>query len=302
MSSRDARQEANDLTSLPREIREFLISRRGRITPDQVGLRAVGNRRVPGLRREEVAQLAGVSTDYYTQIERGAVGGVSDEIVGAIARALRLDDTESAHLFTLVRAARARPGSRRPSGHGRRKVPAMVSELMNAMSGVPAVVQTGTLDLVGTNALGRALYDDVFTRTQQSAPNLARFIFLDPHADEVFPAWGRTADDAVAMLHVEAARSPYASAVTTLIGELATRSIEFRTRWATHNVVAHQQGVKLFAHPVVGELSLHYEVLDVASAPGLSLVAFSAESGSPSADALQLLANWTGSTVGLPAD
>ncbi|GAA1025064.1 MULTISPECIES: helix-turn-helix domain-containing protein [Amycolatopsis] len=279
------------------DLREFLMTRRAKITPEQAGIIAGGRRRVSGLRREEVARLAGVSTEYYVQIERGRVSGVSDEVLHAIATALQLDDTETTHLFDLARAAGKRAGSGRTV---RQPVPEGVQALIDTMVNAPAIVQNGHLDVVAANALGRALYGVVYERTPHP-PNLARFIFLDDRAEEVFPDWKKAADDAVALLHVEAARAPYSKAVTGLIGDLATRSEAFRTRWAAHDVKAHRRGTKLFRHPVVGELTLRFEGLQVASAPGLTLIGYTAEPGSPSAEALQLLSSWTASEAAGPA-
>ncbi|AII08071.1 MULTISPECIES: helix-turn-helix domain-containing protein [Rhodococcus] len=275
---------------IAKEIKDFLTTRRARITPDQVGLPAGGRRRVAGLRREEVALLAGVSAEYYVQIERGGVAGVSDEVLDAIATALRLDDEETKHLFTLARAAATKPRRRKPA-KARVEMPEPVQALVDAMITAPAVVQNGLLDIVGANALGRALYADVYDRVD-GAPNLARFIFLDRRADETFPDWTNAADDAVAMLRVEAARSPYSAAVTGLVGELATRSDEFRTRWAAHDIKAHRRGTKRFHHPVVGDLTLRFEALEVASAAGLTLYGFTASPGSSSEEALRLLSSW----------
>ncbi|MFC9765961.1 helix-turn-helix domain-containing protein [Rhodococcus jostii] len=278
---------------IAKEIKDFLTTRRARITPDQVGLPTGGRRRVAGLRREEVAMLAGVSAEYYVQIERGGVGGVSDEVLHAIATALRLDDEETEHLFTLARAATTRP-RRRNTSRARVEVPEPVQALVDAMLTAPAVVQNGHLDIVAVNALGRALYADLFDRSD-GVPNLARFIFLDRRADETFPDWNHAADDAVAILRGEAARSPYSAAVTGLVGELATRSDEFRTRWATHDIKAHRRGTKRFHHPVVGDLTLRFEALEVASAAGLTLFGFTAEPGSPSEESLRLLSSWAAS-------
>jgi hypothetical protein len=237
--------------------------------------------------------LAGVSAEYYVQIERGGVSGVSDEVLHAIATALRLDDEETKHLFTLARAASTRP-RRRNAPRARVEVPEPVQALVDAMITAPAVVQNGHLDIVAVNALGRALYADVFDRSD-GVPNLARFIFLDRRAGETFPDWNHAADDAVAILRSEAARSPYSAAVTGLVGELATRSDEFRTRWATHDIKAHRRGTKRFHHPVVGDLTLRFEALEVASAAGLTLFGFTAEPGSPSEESLRLLSSWAAS-------
>lgn len=283
-----------------KDIRDFLKTRRAKITPDRVGLPSSGRRRVPGLRREEVAFLAGVSAEYYIQIERGHVSGVSEEVLHAIATALQLDEVETAHLFDLARAAGK--AGRKPSRarSPRRQVPQSVQALMDTMVGAPAIVQNAHLDIVAANPLGRALYGPVYAH-QDAPPNLAHFIFLDDGADELFPDWEKAADDAVALLRVEATRSPYSKAVTALVGELATRSTEFRTRWAAHDVRAHQSGTKLFHHPEVGDLTLRFEALDIASAAGLRLIGYTAEPGSPSHEALQLLSSWTATVHAPPA-
>ncbi|MEU6242063.1 helix-turn-helix transcriptional regulator [Streptomyces sp. NPDC047024] len=274
-----------------KEIKDFLTTRRAKITPDQVGLPTVGRRRVPGLRREEVALLAGVSAEYYIQIERGQVAGVSDEVLHAVATALRLDDVETAHLFDLARVA-GKAGRRQSRARTpRRQVSEALQALVDAMVAAPAIVQNGQLDIVAANSLGRALYDAVYDDGPEP-PNLARFIFLNDRADDTFPRWEKAADDTVALLRVAATKAPYAKAITNLVGELATRSPEFRTRWAAHDVRAHRSGTKDFRHPAVGDLTLRFEALDAAAAPGLSLIGYTAEPGSASEEALMLLASW----------
>ncbi|MEV3871973.1 transcriptional regulator [Streptomyces sp. NPDC049906] len=278
-----------------KDLKDFLMTRRAKITPEQVGLPGGGRRRVTGLRREEVALLAGVSAEYYVQIERGNVAGVSDEVLHAVAGALRLNEIETGHLFDLARAATARRGRGPSRGRatGRPEVSPGLQAVLDALVGAPAVVQNAHLDLVGANDLGRALYSPVYDGTPAGRPNLARFVFLDDGARRTFPDWEGAADVVVALLQVEAARSPYSRAVTGLVGELATRSTEFRTRWAAHDVRAHRGGTKRFHHPLVGDLTLRFEALDVTSAAGLTLFAYTAEPSSPSADALRLLASWT---------
>jgi transcriptional regulator with XRE-family HTH domain len=279
---------------IAKDIREFLMTRRARITPEQVGLPPGRRRRVPGLRREEVAQLAGVSIEYYTQIERGNVAGVSDGILHSVARALRLSEAEVTHLFDLVRAATNKAGRARPVRRAGRALPDGVQALLDSMVTAPAIVLNGHLDIVAANALGRALYGPLFDRAT-ATPNLARCIFFDAAADRVFPDWDVAGDDAVSLLRAEAARSPDSPAVTALVGELATRSEEFRTRWAAHNVKAHRHGRKRFQHDDVGELSLTYNVFDITGVGGLSLIGYTAEPHSRSEEALRLLASWTAS-------
>lgn len=272
-----------------KEIREFLTSRRARITPEQAGLPVYGrdSRRVPGLRREEVALLAGVSVDYYTQLERGNGRGVSDSVLDNLARALKLTEAEHTHLFDLVRAANA---TTRPRRAARAQVRPTVQRVLDALT-IPALVWTARSDTLAANRLGRALFSPVL-QDRPLPVNNARFVFLDPKAQELFGDWEDVANDTVAVLRWEAGRNPYDRALTDLVGELSTRSEFFRTRWAAHNVHVHRNGVKKFHHPVVGDLSLAYELMSIEADTGLTLISFSPEPGSPSEDALGLLASW----------
>jgi transcriptional regulator with XRE-family HTH domain len=273
------------------EIREFLASRRARITPEHAGLPAYGaNRRVPGLRREEVALLAGVSVDYYTQIERGNLHGVSDSVLNALAQALQLDEAERSHLFNLARTAttpnRARPRS------GPQRIRPSVQRLLDTMTGVPAYVRTGRLDILCANRLGQTLYAPLLAG-QQLPVNLARFLFLDPRASDFYVDWDKTANDAVAILRGQAGRNPYDRRLSDLVGELSTRSEEFRTRWGAHNVRLHRTGRKQLHHPVAGDLELTYEALELPADPGLTMITYTAEPASASQEALDFLASWT---------
>jgi transcriptional regulator with XRE-family HTH domain len=272
------------------EIRQFLTSRRARITPQQAGLPVYGaNRRVAGLRREEVALLAGVSVDYYTRLERGNLGGVSEAVLDALAQALQLDEAERGHLFDLARAATttARSPRRRPA---QQRVRPGVQRILDAMD-APADVRNGRGDILAANRLGYALYSEMFIDPVRPA-NVARFLFLSPRAREFFPDWEGVANDLVASLRTEAGRNPHDRGLQDLVGELSTRSQEFRTRWAAHNVRQHHTGRKQLHHPIVGDLELTYEVLALPADPGLSLVVYGAEPGSASQDGLKLLASW----------
>ena len=273
-------------------MREFLRSRRAKITPEQAGLRTYGSgaRRVPGLRREEVAMLAGVSVDYYTRLERGNASGVSETVLEALARALQLDDTERTHLFDLARAARtSAPRRRRRS---QQQIRPTVQHMLDAMAGVPAFVRNGRLDIVGVNRLGRALYSAHFDSAAQP-PNTARFVFLDPRATTFYVDWDRVANDVVAVLRAEAGSDPYDRELSDLVGELSTRNELFRTLWAAHNVRRHDTGRKRFHHPLVGELDLTYEAMELVADAGLTMFVYTAEPGSKSEEALNLLASWT---------
>ena len=287
-----------------KDLREFLATRRARITPQRAGLPTYGgHRRVKGLRREELALLAGVSVEYYTRLERGNAHGVSDSVLEALVRALQLDEAERAHLFDLTRAANAAARIRRRPPQQR--VRPGVQQLLDAMTGVPAFVQNGRLDVMAANALARALYADLFGGAgpdgRGRAPHHARYTFLDPRAANFYPDWNRAAADGVSLLRAEAGRSPDDRQLAELIGELTTRSERFSALWATHNVRWHTTGSKHFHHPVVGDLSLAYEGLQLPADPGQTLITFTAEPGSPSQQALTFLASWATSPEQTPA-
>jgi transcriptional regulator with XRE-family HTH domain len=283
------------------EIREFLATRRAKLTPEQAGLPpGGGRRRVPGLRREEVAVLAGVSTDWYVRLERGHIGGVSEEVIDAVARALRLDEAERTHLFNLARAAKTAKTPRRRTKTALRP---SVQRLLDSMTTTAAFVRNGRLDILAINALGRALYAPVFDDPAHRA-NIARFNFLDPRAEDFYPDWDDAADTTVALLRTEAGRDPHSRELSELIGELATRSDAFRTRWGAHNVRLHRAGVKSFRHPVAGPMGLDFDAMDLPSGTSekLTLTAYTAEPGTPSGDALAVLASWTATHAGTSAD
>jgi transcriptional regulator with XRE-family HTH domain len=279
------------------DLAEFLTTRRARITPERAGLPSYGRRRVPGLRREEVASLAGVSVEYYRRLERGNAGGVSDSVLEALAFALQLDDAERAHLFDLARAANPGvPRRRRPVPRGLRPV---VQQILDAIA-APALVRDTRLDYVGANALGRALYAPLFESPEQPA-NSARFTFLDPAALDFYADWDRVASDLVAHLRSQAGRNPYDTGLSDLVGELSTRSEEFRTRWAAHDVRFHQTGTKRLRHPVVGDVALRYETMELSADAGLTLSVCVVEPGSASEDALAILSSWSAAAPASPA-
>ena len=222
------------------DVREFLISRRARVTPDQVGLPRGGRRRVAGLRRSEVATLAGVSVEYYTKLERGAISGASPEVLDALAAALRLDDAERAHLFNLAQAASpvARPRRRTSRGWSPHR---SLQWALDAVMAGPAFVRNGRMDLLAVNRLARAFYAELYDMPGQP-PNIARHTFLDDRARAFYPDWDTFADITVAILRTEAARDPHDKELHDLVGELSTRSDEFRRRWGAHDVRHHGSG------------------------------------------------------------
>ncbi len=271
------------------EIRDFLTSRRARLKPEEVGLTTYGPRRVPGLRREEVATLAGVSVDYYNRMERGNLAGASEGVLDALAGALRLDEAERVHLYDLARASQPTARARRRSSN--RTVRPSVQWMLDSMTGSAAIAENGRLDALATNRLGRAFHSHLFDGSGRPV-NFARFVFLDPRAKEFFADWERAAKDCAALLRSEAGRTPYDRELSDLVGELSTQSEEFRGHWAAHNVRLHNQGIKQFSHPVVGDLELSYNRIELPGDPGLAVIAYTPEPGSKSADAFSLLASW----------
>jgi transcriptional regulator with XRE-family HTH domain len=294
--ARSAARSVEPMTSNRAEVRDFLITRRAKITPQQAGLQFYGgNRRVPGLRREEVAMLAGVSADYYTRLEKGNLSGVSDSVLEAVAGALQLDEAERLHLLNLARAANTSPARavQRPTPQQIRPATQLI---LNGMTETPAFVRNGRLDIVAANTLGQALYSPAFAGPARPV-NLARFRFLDPVAREFYPDFSDSAHTTVALLRTEAGRDPFNKSLTDLIGELSTRSEEFRTLWAAHNVRLHRSGLKHFNHPVVGRIDLMFEAMALEADQGLTLTAYTAEPGTPSRDALALLASWAATSL-----
>jgi len=281
------------------EIREFLTSRRARITPEQAGLASYGGRRVPGLRREEVAVLAGVSVPYYTRLERGEAGGVSESVLGALSGALQLDEAERAHLSDIVRAAQpaGSVSARRRRRSAEQVVRPDVQQILDAMTGAAALLRNDRLDILAGNQLGRALYAPVFESPFQPA-NTIRFVFLDPRSRDFYDDWDGAAEGCVAILRTAAGRDPHERATSDLVGELSTQSQEFRTRWAAHNVRFHRNGLKHFHHAVVGDITLNFNRLELAADPGLTIFTYTAEPGSRDEETLKLLGSWAATQVG----
>lgn len=278
------------------EIREFLTSRRANVTPAEVSLPDFGDeRRVPGLRREEVAELAGVSTDYYTRLERGNIQGASDSVLNAIARALRLTDVEREHLFAL-----ARPVSPRERQAPARTVRPSLQRMLDSFT-TPAVIYDVTQEIIASNVLGRALFAPHF---ESERPNMARFIFLDSRAPEFYLDWPMACSMTAATLRLEVGRDPLNEDLTALIGELSTRSPQFRRDWADNDVHEHRTGTKGYRHPVVGEIELQFDNLEAPGEPGLQILTYTADPGSTAAEKLAFLASWaaTGEEPGPSGD
>ncbi|WP_167132882.1 helix-turn-helix transcriptional regulator [Paramicrobacterium chengjingii] len=269
------------------EAAEFLRTRRDRITPEQAGIIGGGRRRVPGLRREEVAMLAGVSVEYYARMERGDLGGVSSEVLDGVARALQLDEAETDHLNDLATAAA--PQSRRSRGHSpARNVTPALQRFLDAVTGAPVWIRDRRMDFVAANPLGRALYAPILDDPANQG-NTARFTFLNPAAHTFFPDWQKNADGLVATLRTYAGQHPRDKGLTDLIGELVTRSDTFRHRWAAHDVRHHRAGLKRIHHPDVGHLEFTYEAMDLPANPEWFLFAYTAEPGSPTEERMKLL-------------
>jgi len=227
------------------------------------------------------------------RLERGNAAGVSESVLEGVSRALRLSDAERSHLYELVRAANdgAQPNRRRPMPRTQHVRPSLL-QLLNTMDGVPAFVQNGRLDIIAINRLGRAVFSEMYVQPQRPA-NFGRFVFLDPLAPRFYQDWENAAVQTVALLRSEAGRSPHDRELTDLVGELATRSERFRTLWASHDVREHSTGVKSIVHPVVGAIDLDFDAMELISAPGTQLVAYSAAPSTPAREALALLASWS---------
>lgn len=284
-------------SSTPEEIRTFLTSRRARITPQQAGVPDFGGkRRVPGLRREEVAHLAGVSTDYYAKLERGNTRGASLEVLEAIARALQLDDTERQHLIDLVEVSTA-PHRRRSRSRTGTSLGPGTQAVLDAIT-VPAFVQNARLDMVASNRLGAALYGLPDPRTGGERFNAARYLFLDPGAEEFYLDVDRARRNTVALLHQAAGRDPFDEQLIRLVGQLSTQSPQFRALWAAHDVIRYQRGTKRYRHPAVGDLEFGYESFDLATDPGLTMLVYTVEAHSATAERVALLGSWTTPQVG----
>lgn len=284
------------------EVREFLMTRRARVTPEAVGLVAGGNRRVQGLRRSEVASLAGVSVEYYAKLERGAIAGASAAVLDSLAGALLLDEAERAHLLDLARAADGIPSSGRPRRRASKPTasrPSLQWALASVTDAV-AFVRDPRQNLLAVNDLGRAFYSPLIGDGGRT-PNLARFQFLDPASRDFYPDWDVFAAMCVAIMRAEAGRDPHDKGLQDLVGELSTRSETFRALWAAHDVRTHGAGTKRFRHPLVGEIVLAYEELAITAEPGNVLMIYTAEPGSPSAERLALLASWSLEQVGAGA-
>ena len=284
------------------ELRNFLSTRRARIPPEAAGLAvAGGHRRVPGLRREEVALLAGVSVEYYTRLERGRASGVSDSVLDSIGSVLQLDDVEQSHLRRLIRGAsadaavqgRPAPQELRPSLH----------YLLDAIEGAPAFIRDGRLNLLGANELGRSLYSPHYRAhaeaagpteeggVQAAGANIARFVFLDEGARTFYTDWEKVAGDIVATLHAEAGRVPDDDSLRELVVELSSGSGHFRRLWEAHDVMDQRAGILRLHHPVVGDVEVFMEATPLAADPGLTLVVLPVAPGSPSARALARLSS-----------
>ncbi|MBT2475805.1 helix-turn-helix domain-containing protein [Microbacterium sp. ISL-103] len=269
------------------EVKDFLMSRRAKVTPEQAGLESFGERRVPGLRREEVAVLAGVSLEYYTRLERGNIHGASESVVGAVASALHLNDVEREYLFDLARTA-PKLGKKRPAP-APNGVRVSVQRVLDNMA-TPAIVHNANQDLVAANLIGRALYAPIFDSSDR--PNIARFVFLDPRAQTFYRDWALARRTVAATIRLEAGRNPLNADLTALIGELSTRSPRFRNDWVRQDVHEHRSGVKSFQHPDVGVVEAAFDVFEMPGQDGLQIVTYSAPPGTATAEKFEMLASW----------
>ena len=271
------------------EISSFLTSRRARLSPEDAGMaRYGGARRVPGLRREEVAHLAGVSADYSARLERGKISGASREVLEALARALQLDEDEHRHLFDLVRITQRRPSKNKRSN--RTFVRPGSQQVLDSID-TPALVQNASLDRLAFNRIGRALHS-LPADGAGDHYNYATWLFLDPRAPRFHRDFDIAKHDVLALLRAASAQDPYDRELIEIVGTLTTRSEEFSTLWASHDVLRHRSGAKLLTHPDVGDLEFGYESFELSADPGLVMLVFTIEAGSRTAEAMQLLASW----------
>lgn len=267
------------------DLGDFLRSRRARIQPEEVGLPSHGRRRVPGLRREEVAQLAGVSVDYYIRLEQGRGPSVSDTVLDAVARVLRLDDTERAYLHAVARPRKPSRGSATP------RVRAGVQLMLDSMERTPAFVLDVRMDVLAWNALADAVFG--YSRSTPDGRNIPRHVFLDPASRDFYPEWSAVAVQCVAHLRMQAGHHQEDRRLTSLVGELSLKSEDFRRLWADHPVRACAYGVKRIQHPVAGPLTFPYETLTITEDPNQSLLVYTPQPGSDTAERLALLGSWT---------
>ncbi|MGN7222446.1 helix-turn-helix transcriptional regulator [Curtobacterium flaccumfaciens] len=280
--------DARDDTGHRAEITDFLRSRRARITPEQAGIIGGGRRRVAGLRREELAMLAGVSSDYYAKMERGHLAGVSEEVLDALARALQLDEAETEHLLDLARADSPVPVRDRTPKLAGGAVRPSLQRFLDTITGTPTIVQNRRCDIVATNALGRALLSPLLGDPVNQANN-ARFTFLNPAARNFYVDWEQGASSLVASMRSHAGKNPHDRDLTNLIGELVTRSDDFRRRWAAHNVHFHRSGTKRLHHPEVGDIEVAFEAMQLPDSPGWTMYGYTTEAGSTSDERVRLL-------------
>lgn len=271
------------------ELRAFLTSRRAAISPEQVGLPQPSTaRRVKGLRREEVATLAGVSVDYYVKLEQGRVGNVSGQVIEALVRALRLDDVEARHLRSLLHPGSDYPPRRTPAVSKAR--PALLSTI-HAMDAVPAIIHGPHLEILGINRAGKTLLDDYDSMPLRER-NTARWMFLNPRARTVYRDWEEIAVAVVAVLRAGAVPGSDDPVLDRLVRELKDESPEFARMWADYRLSEHRHGVKRFFHEMVGDMRLNYETMQVPRHPEQTIILYTADTGSPSEEKLRLLAGW----------
>lgn len=266
---------------------DFLKTRRVRLTPDQVGLTpGIGTRRTPGLRREELATLAGISNDYYIRLERGKERRPSPAVIESLARALLLDEAERAHLRDLARQAdKVDTVDRVTTGAG---VSVGIARMLEALRPYPALVTNRIGDFVGWNAAGLRLLPGL-SDLPVSQRNAARYGFLHPAARELFVNWEEQVTGLVTGLRQLSATEPAATDVSDLVAELAEASTDFRRLWDRYDIDLYVTGSQELRHPLVGELTIDYQVLEIQGEGGLTLMAYHAEPGSPEYEAFARL-------------
>ncbi|WP_327064536.1 helix-turn-helix transcriptional regulator [Kitasatospora sp. NBC_01302] len=279
-----------DTIMIANSLGDYLRARRALVAPAEAGLPTTGRRRVPGLRREEVAELVGLSTDYYVRLEQGRAEHPSDEVLDALSRALRLGSAERAHLHDLARPPRRAGAAAAATGRGEALRPAL-RQVVEAVPNAPAVIMNDRNDVLAWNRLAAALIAD-FPNLAPRERNMARRIFLDPDARDIHLDWDEAARTTVGMLRMAAGRRPHDPELVRLIGELSLGSDTFRKLWAGHHVHEKTHGPKHFRHPAVGEVMLNYETFQVPGAAHHLLVIYTAPPGSAAEEALNFLASF----------
>ncbi len=276
------------------ELGEFLRARRAEIDPAAVGLRGGGLRRVAGLRREEVAALSAISTDYYARLEQGRMPA-SPSVLASLGRVLRLDDDQRAYMHEL--AAKTDPKFPRP--HKRQRIQPQLQRMLDDMASTPAFAIGPRTEIVAWNAMGAALITD-FGTIPENQRYYIRMLITDPSMRTFYADWEQVTRLAIAQMRMHNANNPGDESLAELVSELSIRDPQFRQWWAAHDVTVRDTGTKHLRHPVVGDLNLDWNAVTWAANPELQIIVWTAEPHTASHDALRLLASFTADAASAP--